>query len=301
MIMNCEKVVGYLRGELNNYIKTNNLKSLVLGVSGGADSALIAALVKPVCDELCIPLIGRSIPIQSNKLDEIQRANMICNAFCSDYKVVDLTHAYMNMINDGMDEVNATHVLDTHNDKIRRGNIKARIRMIYLYNLASAHGGLVLSTDNLTELMVGFWTLHGDVGDYGLIQKYWKTEVYELMSYLVTTYGPHSIKGTERAEALLACINAVPTDGLGITSSDLEQLGASTYAEVDKILKTWLTFDSDSFTWDDHLKYDDRKENYDEFVEYRQTLANHPVIQRYRASMFKRENPLNVERMIEKE
>jgi NAD+ synthetase len=297
--MNCDNVIDYLRNELRIYIKCNNLNALVLGVSGGADSALVAALAEPICSELGIPLIGRSIPIQSNKPEEIERANMVGNAFCHDYKEVDLTHVYMNMINDGMDEANATHNLDTHNDKIRRGNIKARIRMMYLYNIASAKKGLVLSTDNYTELMVGFWTLHGDVGDYGMIQQYWKTEVYELMAHLATSYDLRSIKGTAKADALLACIKAVPTDGLGITSSDLEQLGASTYAEVDKILKTWLTFDPDCFVWDDYLNYNGRIDDYREFVVYRKTLENHPVVKRYEASMFKRENPFNVKRISE--
>jgi hypothetical protein len=109
------------------------------------------------------------------------------------------------------------------------------------------------------------------------------------------------MKGTAKADALITCIKAVPTDGLGITSSDLEQLGASTYAEVDKILKTWLTFDQDCFTWDDYLKYNGRIKDYREFYAYRKTLENHPVVKRYEASMFKRENPFNVKRMTEKE
>lgn len=47
---------------------------------------------------------------------------------------------------------------------ISKGNIQARLRMIYLYNLASIHKGLVMSTDNQTEYQLGFWTIHGDVG-----------------------------------------------------------------------------------------------------------------------------------------
>lgn len=52
---------------------------------------------------------------------------------------------------------------------IADGNIQARLRMIYLYNLASIHKGLVLSTDNQTEYQLGFWTIHGDVGDFNPI------------------------------------------------------------------------------------------------------------------------------------
>ena len=73
MIKDYSKVVSEIRKSLKNYLLQSNLKSLVLGVSGGMDSALVAVLAKPVCDELNIPLIGRSISIHSNKQDEIDR------------------------------------------------------------------------------------------------------------------------------------------------------------------------------------------------------------------------------------
>lgn len=57
---------------------------------------------------------------------------------------------------------------------------QARCRMMYLYDIASRHKGLVMSTDNQTEYQLGFWTIHGDVGDFDPIQDLWKTEVYEL-------------------------------------------------------------------------------------------------------------------------
>lgn len=299
-VMDCQNHIEYLREELLCYIKNNKLKSLVLGISGGIDSALVAALAKPVCDKLNIPLIGRSITIATNKCDEIERANMVGNAFCTDFKEVNLTHLYHNMCNDGIDEVvievkdNTPDVI--HNNKIRKGNIKARIRMMYLYNLASAYKGMVLSTDNYTELLVGFWTIHGDVGDYGMIQQYWKGEVYAMASHIATEIVTDNINHGYKADALLACIKAVPTDGLGITNSDLDQLGASTYDEVDMILKTWLTDDEDSFEYDEYLKYKDRIKNYHDFVKYRGTLKDHPVIQRHIGTDFKRNLPINVSR-----
>lgn len=61
---------------------------------------------------------------------------------------------------------------------IANGNLQARCRMIHLYDLAGIHGGLVMSTDNQTEYQLGFWTIHGDVGDFDPIQDLWKTEVY---------------------------------------------------------------------------------------------------------------------------
>jgi len=62
--------------------------------------------------------------------------------------------------------------------------MKARIRMILLYDLAGGNDGMVLSTDNYTEYLLGFWTLHGDVGDFGMIQSLWKTEVYDMVEWI---------------------------------------------------------------------------------------------------------------------
>jgi NH3-dependent NAD+ synthetase len=164
--------------------------------------------------------------------------------------------------------------------------------MVHLYDLAYRTRGMVLSTDNYTELMVGFWTLHGDVGDYGLIQNLWKTEVYDLSNWLCNRVE----LSNGQSKALRDCVNAVPTDGLGITSSDLDQLGASTYGEVDKILKTWLVEDIDSFSWDNFLFYPGRIEDYEEFSKYRESLKGHPVVQRHLKSIFKRNNPYNIPR-----
>jgi NH3-dependent NAD+ synthetase len=88
--MNCERVVKNIQNHAKDYIVNNNLKSLVIGISGGIDSCLSSALLKPVCDELNIKLIGRSLPIVTNKSDEIARANMVGREFCHDYKEVSL-------------------------------------------------------------------------------------------------------------------------------------------------------------------------------------------------------------------
>jgi NAD+ synthetase len=290
-MLNWENPLWNMRGQLKYYIEKNGIKSLVLGVSGGIDSALVAAIAYPVCKELNIPLLGRSLPHTSNKSDEIDRANAVGKSFCTDYDTF-----FINTETDlleGDSEIGYSIGEDEKFNKIALGNIKARLRMIHLYDLAYRNRGMVLSTDNYTELMVGFWTLHGDVGDYGIIQELWKTEVYDLSEWI----GNNELKGTPHREALLSCVSAVPTDGLGITSSDLEQLGASTYLEVDNILKTWLTTDNDSFYWDkENLGYPGRIENVDEFLRYRLTLKGHPVIQRHLRSMFKRNNPINLRR-----
>ena len=281
MDYNYERVTQNIRKELKSYLKDNGLKSLVIGVSGGIDSTVCCALAQPVCDELGIPLIGRSITIEGNKEDEIDRANMVGELFCDNFKEVNLTDAYKNMrfefeSNEGFIETDITA------DRIRLGNIKARMRMMYLYNIAQMNIGMLLSTDNLTELLVGFWTLHGDVGDYGMVQNLWKSEVYDLSGYLATELDE------KRAFAIMSCVEAVPTDGLGITDSDLDQLGAESYAQVDAILQQYLYITACMGTDD---MDEEKREMYTK-------ICKHPVVKRHISSQFKRDNPLNLSRNL---
>lgn len=265
MIKDYKSAVINIRQELKSYITNSKLKSLVIGISGGIDSALCAVLAKEVCLDLNIPLIGRSITIETNKPDEISRAAAIGKYFTTDFKEVDLTEGF-KLLAGLIIEQHESDIQENYDYKIRMGNIKARTRMLYLYDLASKHKGMVLSTDNYTEFLLGFWTLHGDVGDYGMIQNLWKTEVYEMSRFLADKLESAAKK------ALLDCVDAIATDGLGITKSDLDQIQAGSYEEVDQILLTLFQPDGSG-------KY-----------------ATHPVIKRNFASEFKRNNPYNIPR-----
>ena len=288
--MNWEKPLKNMQDDLKFYIQQNEIKALILGVSGGIDSALVAAICDPVCKELGIKLIGRSLPNTTNKLDEQQRALEVGRAFCHDFDTFVINDQVTQILKDS--EYAYSREANEKFNKIAEGNIKARIRMIHLYDLAYRTSGMVLGTDNFTELMLGFWTLHGDVGDYGLIQNLWKTEVYDLSNWMCNRMNLLD----RQSKTLRDCVNAVPTDGLGISNSDLDQLGAATYDEVDKILKTWLTEDLDSFYYDeDFLGYLGRVDPI-EFFKYRESLSNHPVVQRHLKSKFKRLNPINIKR-----
>lgn len=256
--------------------KYPKIESFVLGVSGGADSALVAVLALLVRNWMKttyardIQLVYRNIPIVSNKSDEISRADAICKAFATDSELVDLSAVYAAIVDGMIFNIDAQDI----RAKIRLGNIKARLRMMYLYDLAQKHNGIVLSTDNYTELLLGFWTLHGDVGDFGMIQNLWKTEVFMLLELLELRYG----KGTEKGAALCACREAVPTDGLGITASDLDQFGdVQTYEEVDKI---FINMINNGYT--DVIK----------------SGIVPKVLTMYENSHYKRENPYNISRDV---
>ena len=140
---------------------------------------------------------------------------------------------------------------------LSRGNIQARLRMIYLYNLASIHKGIVIDTDNLTENNLGYFTIHGDVGDFNPIGGLWKTEVFKLAEWLLSYYLfqlPHNMyeataeqlekagKVFQQGKAIKESLKLKPTAGLGITNNDLEELGAESYEQVDSILQEILAW-----------------------------------------------------------
>lgn len=281
-----------IRNHLESYLVEHKLKSIVIGVSGGIDSALVCALAKPVCARLNIPIIGRSISIVTNTKEEQRRANHVGVAFCNDFENIDMSEEFNVLVNSTEQRLkNETEI----HFKIRMGNLKARLRMIKLYDIASATGGLVMSTDNLTEYLLGFSTLHGDVGDLGIIQNMWKTEVYEMAEMLCA----YELYGDE-AIALMQCILCNATDGLGITSTDLDQImpdwrkrhsdTRGGYEEVDDTLLTYFQtiekLKSSTLTNAEALEYG-------KLVLEMKKL---PVIQRHCASEFKRTNPYNIPR-----
>jgi NAD+ synthetase len=251
------------------YVKDNpKIKAFVLGVSGGLDSAVVAALARMICDKTDVKLLGFSLPIHGNKTNEVDRSIEVGMQYCDVFSKIDIDDDFHELLY-SMDRVLYRKYINQNSEisqeeKIRCGNIKARLRMIYLYNLASKHNGLVLSTDNLTESLLGFWTLHGDVGDLGLIQNLWKSEVYNI---------GQTIDGSCQL-----CVDAVPTDGLGITHSDLDQ-----------ILPEWTPKMGDHI--DAYRFVDDTLINL-----LNGANAENAITQRYEATKFKRANPTNITR-----
>lgn len=238
------KFVENSRKWLSQYIKDNHLQSIVIGISGGIDSTISCVIASPVCKELDIPLIGRSLPTTTNKIEESKAAQLVGEAFCDDFKTVNISEECQRLIHE-------LELVEGKMTRLQEGNIKARVRMIYLRHLASVHKGVVLDNDNFTEWNLGFWTVGGDSPmDINLGLHYlWKTEIYELAGYLYNTYkelGQSNLHIEEsfgfndisRAVAIEKSINLTPTDGNGVSNSDCEQFGLDNYEQVDDVLKT---------------------------------------------------------------
>ena len=286
------KIFNHLIKQTSDYICNNNLKCMVLGISGGIDSTVVAAICHEVSKRSGIPLIGRSLPTKHNKENEITAANLVGNAFCNDYKEVPIMYPYSSFL----------EFLDAAGDattKLSEGNIQARLRMIYLYNLAGIHKGLVMDTDNLTENNLGYFTIHGDVGDFNPIGGLWKTEIFELAKWLFNQYKDSDYTQLPKAEAMWASLQLKPTAGLGITNNDLEELGAESYEQVDHILKEILVWKKSKLRQD----FESFKEiNLENFLTEQQILdipTNRvaEVSKRHFASEFKRKQlPIKIQR-----
>ena len=304
------KVFETLIEKTAKYLVDNNIKAQILGISGGIDSTVVAAICHEVSKRTNIPLIGRSLPTTNNKTNEVSTADLVGKAFCNDYKVypidrfyhqfmIDIVHKETGSVRYIQNEYTGGFTIDLEDclkfqTPIANGNIQARLRMIYLYNLASIHKGLVMDTDNLTENNLGYFTIHGDVGDFNPIGGLWKTEVFELAEWLYKYYytpevenckdlenASSEIKASfDKARAMLASSLLKPTAGLGITNNDLEEIGAESYDQVDRILQC-LTDDSISTDTIDDIP--------DAVLE--------AVVKRHNASKFKRKQlPIKITR-----
>lgn len=265
--LNYEHVFDVLVDKTAEYVTSNNLKAMVLGISGGIDSTVVAAICHKVSKKTDIPLIGRSLPIK-NKEDEFSVSELVGEAFCDEFKVFNLSNSYKASLFDlcadaglikdckGYDWYWVSDLEElTGRTPIANGNLQARCRMKHLYDIASIRKGLVMSTDN-QKLSISL--------DSGLfmvmlvtltrIQDLWKTEVYGLANYLRDRYKSKALEALHNdyketcdkyramSYAVYSSCKLIPTDGLGISNSDLEQIGAKSYDEVDDILSRYIPF-----------------------------------------------------------
>ena len=213
---NIEQLKDGLVRNLADYKSNNNLENIVLGMSGGIDSALTASLFK----EAGWNVTGVTLPVHQEE-SETDRGVEACEALGIDHVQVDLSDVYDFYLKHNNSDKELSSKKESKDIKVRRGNIRARLRMLTLYNLANKLNGIVGSTDNFSELSAGFWTLHGDVGDVAPIQSLSKSwEVPALADYMNV---PASI------------ISATPTDGLGVDAGDEAQFGFS-YLQFDLVL-----------------------------------------------------------------
>ncbi len=256
-----------LIAKLVDYRRTSGLGSVAIGMSGGVDSALTAALFR----EAGWRVFGYTMPILQDP-SETERGVLACEQLSIEHAQIDLTAQYQSMVA-ALEAVDPT-LQDAASKaaRIRHGNIRARLRMITLYNQAHSLGGLVASTDNFSELSAGFWTINGDVGDLAPVQSLMKSWEVPWMAREIGV--PDAIW------------KAKPTDGLGIDDGDEAQIGA-TYLQWDISVRALMALANQSLfsgkkTWVQALS----AENDPEAQNILKTVET-----RLRATSFKRAGP----------
>lgn len=178
------RIVQFLKKTLAD----SGLNGYALGLSGGIDSAVCAALAKRAIDELhregassddktyTLDLI--KLPINSSP-QSLDIADDVASSLGMEARTVGMTDAFQAFIEAQGDIANTPDVAKYY------GNIKARMRMTAIYFAANAKGLLVLGTDNWAETYTGYFTKHGDgAADVFPLSRFTKREVYELGRFL---------------------------------------------------------------------------------------------------------------------
>jgi NAD+ synthase len=216
-----ERICKFIR----EYVNESGANGIVLGMSGGVDSAVVAALClksgfrpyDPKNPQKKNLLYMYYLPVIHNDDDK----NWDClESFC--YKFNLFPSECIDIAIGDCEHQLAMTTLCAENQKVARGNIKARTRMIILYSFANQHNCLVAGTTNKSEHEIGYFTKHGDGAcDFEPIQHLYKTEVFELAKYLGI---PNCI------------IEKAPSADLWEGQTDEGEIGF-TYKKLDEILE----------------------------------------------------------------
>ena len=200
---------------IKNYAESNGIKSLVVGVSGGIDSAVTSTLAAETgLMTYCIgmPLLQKE---EQESLSDIHLDWLGDTYWDTKTEKFDLSNLF---------EVFRYTMRGYGKEDLALANSRSRLRMVTLYQVAQTVGGIVVGTGNKVEdYGIGFYTKYGDGGvDIAPIADLYKTEVWELGRHLGIN---------ERI------INAKPTDGLWDDGrNDEDQIGAS-YAELEEAME----------------------------------------------------------------
>ena len=202
-----DEIAAWLREQLAGA----GADGLVLGLSGGVDSATAAALgVRAIGSQRVLAVL---MPCHSQP-EDARLARLVADTFSIPTLTVDLDGAYDAL----------TAVLPPSDHPLAAANVKPRLRMITLYYLAQSRNYLVLGSGNKTEILVGYSTKYGDGGvDLLPMGDIYKTQVWELAREL----------GVPRP-----VVERPPTAGLWPGQTDEGEMGI-TYAEIDAILAAW--------------------------------------------------------------
>ena len=201
---------------LKDYYYFHAIKSFVVGVSGGIDSAVVSTL----CAETGFPTYILTMPLHS-KEENTELSDLHASKLVEKYRNVTIVNVDLSNTYDAFMDTVYEGFTDC---KLANANTKSRLRMVTLYQVAGSVGGIVVGTGNKVEdYGIGFYTKYGDGGvDIAPIADLYKSEVWDLGKHL----------GVDER-----IIDAVPTDGLWDDGrKDEDQIGAS-YEQLEEAME----------------------------------------------------------------
>ena len=162
-----EKILNYIKQNVENA----RANGVIVGLSGGIDSALVATLCKKALNENVLALLMPTKHSNSANLDDALR---LCDDLGLDFKIINIQEI-----------LNAFMEKSENLNKVRIGNYAARIRMSLLYDYSALKNYLVVGTSNKSEICLGYGTIYGDLAcAFNPIASFYKSEIYELARYL---------------------------------------------------------------------------------------------------------------------
>lgn len=205
-MFNPERTASHLVGWLRERAREAGAEGSVLGISGGVDSAVVAALCRRAFGRRALNLI---LPCESDPQDR-EDAEILSRTLDLDTRVVDLERPFLALL-DLVEE-------DVSGSDLARANLKARLRMTCVYLHANALNRLVVGTGNKVELSLGYFTKYGDgASDVLPLGNLVKGQVYDLARCLGV---PERI------------IERPPSAGLWKGQTDEQEMGV-TYQDLD--------------------------------------------------------------------
>ncbi len=214
---------------LRDYVNNNKFPGVVLGLSGGVDSALVAAVATDAFGSELVQAIMLPSPFTGDEsLNDAKDAAKLLNIKYSNLKISEAMKTVENILGNFNGPV--------FQPGITEENIQSRLRGLLLMALSNRYGYMVLATGNKSEYAVGYSTLYGDMcGGYAPIKDVWKTDVFKLCNWRNNNYsnlfkGPKSIVIPENI------IKKAPTAELRDNQKDTDSLPE--YNILDEILKS---------------------------------------------------------------
>ena len=211
---------------LRDYVEKNGFSEVVLGVSGGIDSALVAALAV----EALGPERVHCVSMPSRYSSEATRhdARALAESLGAHFLELPIDSIY-NAFEAALADVFAGREPD-----LTEENLQARIRGVLLMALSNKFGWLVLATGNKSELSVGYATLYGDMaGGFALIKDVYKTDVFRLARHLNERAGRELIP--------VSIIERAPSAELRADQLDADSLPP--YPALDEVLEAYVELD----------------------------------------------------------